>query len=118
MIALGISILRDVIHPKNLGGAVALLLLGTGFFIVFGALSDRIGRKPVIYAACVVGGIALLVLGLAVVLVVYGTSRLIAAPLDVFPEFAPPQVSIQTEAPGFPGDVAKQEVLEGLVFRV
>ena len=42
-----------------------------------------------------------IVLGLAVVLVVYGTSRLIAAPLDVFPEFAPPQVSIQTEAPGF-----------------
>lgn len=42
-----------------------------------------------------------IILGLAVVLVVYGTSRLIAAPLDVFPEFAPPQVSIQTEAPGF-----------------
>ncbi len=41
------------------------------------------------------------VLGLAVVLVAYGTSRLLAAPLDVFPEFAPPQVSIQTEAPGF-----------------
>ncbi len=42
-----------------------------------------------------------IVLGLAIVLVVYGTSRLLAAPLDVFPEFAPPQVSIQTEAPGF-----------------
>ena len=42
-----------------------------------------------------------IVLGLAIVLVVYGTSRLIVAPLDVFPEFAPPQVSIQTEAPGF-----------------
>jgi Cu/Ag efflux pump CusA len=42
-----------------------------------------------------------IVLGLAVVLVVYGASRLFAAPLDVFPEFAPPQVSIQTEAPGF-----------------
>jgi CzcA family heavy metal efflux pump len=42
-----------------------------------------------------------IVLGLAVALVVYGTSRLLVAPLDVFPEFAPPQVSIQTEAPGF-----------------
>ena len=28
-------------------------------------ISDRIGRKPVIYAACVVGGIALAILGLA-----------------------------------------------------
>lgn len=42
-----------------------------------------------------------IVLGLATALVVYGVSRLLAAPLDVFPEFAPPQVSIQTEAPGF-----------------
>ncbi len=42
-----------------------------------------------------------LVVGLAGALVVYGASRLVQAPLDVFPEFAPPQVSIQTEAPGF-----------------
>ena len=28
------------------------LLLGTPFFIVFGALSDRIGRKPIIMAGC------------------------------------------------------------------
>ena len=28
------------------------LLLGTPFFIVFGALSDRIGRKPIILAGC------------------------------------------------------------------
>jgi MFS family permease len=31
------------------GGA---LLLGTPFFLVFGALSDRIGRKPIIMAGC------------------------------------------------------------------
>jgi CzcA family heavy metal efflux pump len=41
------------------------------------------------------------VLGLAAALVVVGARSLGRAPLDVFPEFAPPQVSIQTEAPGF-----------------
>jgi hypothetical protein len=40
------------------------------------------------------------VIGLAVALVVYGTGVVAGARLDVFPEFAPPQVSIQTEAPG------------------
>jgi CzcA family heavy metal efflux pump len=42
-----------------------------------------------------------IVIGLGVALVVYGLSVLAGAKLDVFPEFAPPQVSIQTEAPGF-----------------
>jgi CzcA family heavy metal efflux pump len=40
------------------------------------------------------------VLGLALAMVVVGVTTLARAPLDVFPEFAPPQVSIQTEAPG------------------
>jgi MFS family permease len=31
------------------------LLLGTPFFIVFGALSDRIGRKPIMLAGCLLG---------------------------------------------------------------
>ncbi|HEX5633511.1 MAG TPA: efflux RND transporter permease subunit, partial [Gemmatimonadales bacterium] len=41
------------------------------------------------------------VLGLAVALLLYGAVRLLSAKVDVFPEFAPPQVSIQAEAPGF-----------------
>lgn len=42
-----------------------------------------------------------IVIGLAATLLLYGASVLARAKLDVFPEFAPPQVSIQTEAPGF-----------------
>jgi CzcA family heavy metal efflux pump len=42
-----------------------------------------------------------IVVGLALALVIYGLHILTGAKLDVFPEFAPPQVSIQTEAPGF-----------------
>lgn len=42
----------------------------------------------------------LLVIILAVVLVVVGIRSSDSVPLDVFPEFAPPLVEIQTEAPG------------------
>lgn len=37
---------------------------------------------------------------LCVVLLVVGARAITTAPLDVFPEFAPPKVEIQTEAPG------------------
>ncbi|MEI7657403.1 MAG: MFS transporter [Phycisphaerae bacterium] len=40
----------------NIVVAVALLL-GTPFFIVFGALSDRIGRKPVMMTGCLLGSL-------------------------------------------------------------
>jgi len=40
------------------------------------------------------------VIALAALLVVFGLSDVRKAPLDVFPEFAPPLVEIQTEAPG------------------
>ncbi len=40
------------------------------------------------------------VIALAVVLLGYGLYTLSLATYDVFPEFAPPQVVIQTEAPG------------------
>jgi MFS family permease len=36
---------------------VAALLLGTPFFIVFGALSDRIGRKRIILTGCVLAAL-------------------------------------------------------------
>lgn len=41
-----------------------------------------------------------IVLALSIVLVVVGVRTLEHTPLDVFPEFAPPLVEIQTEAPG------------------
>lgn len=41
-----------------------------------------------------------LVLAGSIVLVLFGLQTLKNAPLDVFPEFAPPLVEIQTEAPG------------------
>ncbi len=50
------------------------------------------------------------VLGLAAALVLVGADTLMRAPLDVFPEFAPPQVSIQTEAPGLSPEQVELQV--------
>lgn len=41
-----------------------------------------------------------LVLAIAATLLVFGTQQLRRMPVDVFPEFAPPKVEIQTEGPG------------------
>ncbi|MDX2191940.1 MAG: efflux RND transporter permease subunit [Gemmatimonadales bacterium] len=41
------------------------------------------------------------VVGIAAALLVYGLEVVRGAKVDIFPEFAPPQVAIQTEAPGF-----------------
>src|SRR2546430_5184723 len=45
-----------------------------------------------------------LVLGVAAALVVFGTIQLKKMPVDVFPEFAPPVVQVQTEAIGLSAD--------------
>ncbi|HVA93405.1 MAG TPA: efflux RND transporter permease subunit [Candidatus Dormibacteraeota bacterium] len=41
-----------------------------------------------------------IVIALACALLGYGMFSLVRSPYDVFPDFAPPQVSVQTEAPG------------------
>lgn len=41
-----------------------------------------------------------IVLALCVLLLIFGLRSISSSPLDVFPEFAPPKVEVQTEAPG------------------
>ncbi|PJI37047.1 hypothetical protein CTI14_69015, partial [Methylobacterium radiotolerans] len=40
-------------NTANILIAIALLI-GTPFFVIFGALSDKIGRKPIIMAGCLI----------------------------------------------------------------
>jgi len=43
-------------NTANIMIALALLI-GTPFFVIFGALSDRIGRKPIIMAGCLIAAV-------------------------------------------------------------
>ncbi len=59
-----------------------------------------------------------LVVALALALVVYGLVALTSAKYDVFPEFAPPAVTVQTEAPGLNPEqveVLVTQAVEGVV---
>jgi CzcA family heavy metal efflux pump len=61
------------------------------------------------------------VLALAIVLLVYGIYSAAHAKLDVFPEFVPPQVTIQSEAPGLSPEQVEALVttpIEGVVAGV
>ncbi len=66
----------------------AALVLGTPFFIVFGALSDRVGRKPIILAGC-------LLAALLYVPIYMGMSRV--ATLDAARAEASPALTLKVE---------------------
>lgn len=53
-----------------------------------------------------------IVVALALVLIGYGLYTLYNARLDVFPEFSPTQVVIQTEAPGLSGEMVETHVTQ------
>ncbi len=64
-----------------------------------------------------------LVIALAGVLIIWGAKAVQDAPLDVFPEFAPPLIEIQTEAPGMSAEeveslitVPLENALNGIAF--
>src|SRR3954453_18562443 len=58
-----------------------------GSLMLSALIANSVRLRVVVLAACVV-------------LLVVGSRSIRRAPLDVFPEFAPPLVEIQTEAPG------------------
>ncbi len=54
------------------------------------------------------------VVGLCVLLLVYGGWRLSQTGLDIFPEFAPKQVVVQTEAPGLTAKQVERQITQPL----
>ncbi|HYM74876.1 MAG TPA: efflux RND transporter permease subunit [Candidatus Dormibacteraeota bacterium] len=58
------------------------------------------------------------VIALACLLLIYGLNTAVHAKLDVFPEFAPPQVVIQTEAPGLASEQVEQLVTRPIELAV
>jgi len=47
------------------------------------------------------------IVGLAFIIIAYGINQIKQSPLNVFPEFSPTQVIIQTEAPGFSSNLVE-----------
>ena len=47
------------------------------------------------------------IIGLALIITAYGINQIKQSPLNVFPEFSPTQVIIQTEAPGFSSNLVE-----------
>jgi len=50
------------------------------------------------------------IIGLAVIAMIFGLYQITRSPLNVFPEFSPNQVIIQTESPGLPSDLVESLV--------
>ena len=50
------------------------------------------------------------IIGLAVIAIIFGLYQITRSPLNVFPEFSPNQVIIQTESPGFSSDLVESLV--------
>jgi len=50
------------------------------------------------------------IIGLAVIAIIFGLYQITRSPLNVFPEFSPNQVIIQTESPGLPSDLVESLV--------
>ena len=47
------------------------------------------------------------IIGLALIIIAYGINQIKQSPLNVFPEFSPTQVIIQTESPGFSSNLVE-----------
>ena len=52
------------------------------------------------------------IIGLAILIVLYGTYSLMRSNLDVFPEFSPTQIIIQTESPGLSAELVESLVTQ------
>src|SRR5437763_16738688 len=71
------------------------------------ALSSGLGndcaRRSLTMIRWIVGSslyLRFVVIAVATAMMFFGTKQLLGMPVDVFPEFAPPYVEIQTEGPG------------------
>jgi CzcA family heavy metal efflux pump len=59
-----------------------------------------------------------IIIALALLILVYGSYRFTTAGLDIFPEFAPKKVIIQTEAPGFSAERVEIMVTQQIEKRI